>query len=193
MLHGVESGGNLDIWVSYCASGHDAWAVPGRLPALVNSDRDDFCPTPLTGGRLLFVSARESACGPVGNANIYETRLDPVLGWLPPQILPCGDVDGVNSAAPEFSPSLVEAEGRTILFFSSGRSGTPDIWTARRSKISKPWSEPVKLGENVNSDAAESRPALSRDGRRLSFGSTRNGGQFDIYVSTRFLPPGPPH
>ena len=42
-------------------------------------------------------------------------------------ILPCGDVDGVNSAAPEFSPSLVEAEGRTILFFSSARSGTQQI------------------------------------------------------------------
>jgi WD40-like Beta Propeller Repeat len=209
----------------------------------VNSDADDFCPTPLTGGRLMFVSRRPSACG-TGTADIYETRLDPGLGWLPPQILPCTAADDVNSFAEEFSPSLVEAEGRTILFFSSARDGVqkiytserqangewgsavpveelnsglqdarpnvsrdgleivfdsardggaPDIWTATRSELSRRWSAPKKLGLNVNSDAAESRPSLSRDGTRLYFGSTRVGNQSDIYVARRFNPPGPPH
>ena len=175
-----------------------------------------------------------------GSANIYETRLDPALGWLEPHVLPCDGPDSINSAWDEFSPSLVEAEGRTILFFSSGRDGVqkiymserqpdghwgpatpveelnspaqdarpnvsddgleivfdstrqggnPDIWTARRTSISKPWSTPVRLGQNVNSDATETRASLSRDGRRLYFGSNRNGTS-DIYVSMRSLPDG---
>ncbi len=233
---------NLDIWVAYRDRGDDPWGVPSRLPEPVNSEFDDFCPTSLTGGRLMFVSKRPSDCG-VGFADIYETRLDPALGWLPPVILPCTAADDVNSFADEFSPSLVEAQGRTILFFSSARDGVqkiytaerhangewgpatpveelnsgfqdarpnvshdgleivfdstrdggpPDIWTATRSKLSRRWSAPRKLGTNVNSDAAESRPSLSRDGTRLYFGSTRQGGQSDIYVAKRLNPPGPP-
>jgi Tol biopolymer transport system component len=234
---------NLDIWAAYRETEDDAWGVPSRLPEPVNSEFDDFCPTPLTGGRLMFVSTRPSlTCAP-GAADIYETRLDPAFGWLPPEILPCAAVDDVNTFAAEFSPSLVEAEGRTILFFSSAREGVqkiytserqangkwgpavaveelnsgfqdarpnvshngleivfdstrdggpPDIWTATRWQLSEPWSAPRKLGTNVNSDAAEARASLSRDGTRLYFGSTRQGGQFDIYVARRFNPPGPP-
>jgi hypothetical protein len=233
---------NIDIWASYRAKKSDPWATPGKLPEPVNSEFDDFCPTPLTGGRLMFVSRRPSACG-TGTADIYETRLDPALGWLPAQILPCATPDDVNSFAEEFSPSLVEADGRTILFFSSGREGVqkiysserqangqwgaavaveelnsgfqdarpnvshdglrivfdstrdggpPDIWTATRSKLSHQWSAPRKLGPDVNSAATESRPSLSRDGKRLHFGSTRVGNQSDIYVAERFERPGPP-
>jgi hypothetical protein len=232
-------GGNLDIWAAYRAREGDVWGVPSRLPEPINSDFDDFCPTPLTGGRLMFVSRRPHDHCPASAANIYETRLDPALGWLTPEILPCTTAADVNSFADEFSPSLVEAEGRTFLFFSSGRDGVqkiytsrrradgtwapavpveelnsgfqdarpnvshhgleivfdstrdggaPDIWTATRSSLSEPWSAPQKLGPRVNSAAAETRPSLSGDGRRLYFGSTREGGQVDIYVARRSVP-----
>ena len=235
--------GNLDIWAAYRARKGEPWGAPSRLPEPVNSDADDFCPTPLTGGRLMFVSRRlNNTCG-LSAANIYETRLDPGLGGLPPEVLPCTEADDVNSFADEFSPSLVEAEGRTILFFSSGREGVqkiytserdtsdvwgpavpvdalnsgaqdarpnvshngleivfdstrdgglPDVWAATRSRLAGEWSAPRKLGLNVNSDFAESRPSLSRDGKRLYFGSTRVGNQSDIYVAKRFDPPGAP-
>jgi hypothetical protein len=230
---------SIDIWAAYREREDEPWRLPEKLPEPVNTEFDDFCPTPLPGGRLMFVSKRPSACG-TNTADIYETRLDPALGWLPPQLLPCTATDDVNSFADEFSPALVEAGGRTILFFSSGRDGgqkiysserqtngqwapavaidelnsglqdarpnvshdgleivfdstraggVPDIWTATRPKLSKRWSAPRKLGPNVNSDAIESRPSLSRDGTRLYFGSTRVGGQSDIYVAERFNPP----
>jgi Tol biopolymer transport system component len=235
--------GNLDIWAAYRENEDDPWGVPNRLPDTVNSEFDDFCPTPLSGGRLMFVSRRPNGDCVASAANIYETRLDPALGWLPPEILPCTAADDVNSFADEFSPSLVDAGGRTILFFSSARDGVqkiytserqmngewgpalpveelnsgyqdarpnvshdgleivfdstrdggaPDIWMATRSRLSKPWSPPKRLGMNVNSDAAESRPSLSRDGMRLYFGTTRVGSQSDIYVARRFDLPGPP-
>lgn len=230
--------GGIDIWVAYRESDHHPWGEPANLPEPVNSAFDDFCPTPLPGGRLLFVSRRGSICG--FSADIFQTRLHPVWGWLDPENLGCD----VNSSGDEFSPSFVEADGQTMLFFSSGRDGlqniymsvlqpdgswgaadpveelnTPffndarpnvrkdgleivfdsdrpgglggfDIYAAVRSSIFEPWSEPEPLGPNVNSVSSETRASLSRDGRRLYFGSNRPGGEenSDIYVSSRSGP-----
>jgi Tol biopolymer transport system component len=227
--------GGIDIWVAHRESTDEPFSEPQNLPEPVNSQFNDFCPTSLPGGRLLFVSNRGSACG--SGADIYLTRLHPVKGWLEPQHLGCE----VNSSGDEFSPSLVEAGGMTLLFFSSDRTGiqnlymsvlqpggawgapvaldelnspfqdarpnvrkdgleivfdstrsggAPEIWTSQRSSVFEPWPAPVKLGPNVNSTSAQTRPAISRDGRRLYFGSNRPGGEgdLDIYVSTRSGP-----
>jgi hypothetical protein len=110
----------------------------------------------------MFVSRRPSnTCG-VAAADIYETRLDPALGWLPPEILPCATADDVNSFADEFSPSLVEAAGRTILFFSSARDGTQKIYTSER-RANGEWG-PAEPVDEVNSGSQDARPNVSYDG-----------------------------
>jgi Tol biopolymer transport system component len=227
--------GGIDIWVAFREGPNDAWSDPQNLPAPVNSDKDDFCPTPLPGGELLFVSRRPGGCSENGS-DIYFTWLHPVQGWVDPVNLGCE----VNSAGDEFAPSYVAAGGGA-LFFSSNRDGLhkiyssaqlpngwfdlpgevvelhfpgsnalrpnvsangreivfdsdrlggfggTDIWTATRRNVLDAWSTPVNLGSNVNSSAPESRPSLSRDGRRLYFGSSKPGGQgsSDIQVSNR--------
>lgn len=67
----------------------------------------------------------------------------------------------------------------------------------RLDAVWSPWSEPVWLGAVVNSPFAELKPALSRDGLSLYFGSNRPDGFrfFDIWVSQRACrdcPWGPP-
>jgi peptidoglycan-associated lipoprotein len=83
----------------------------------------------------------------------------------------------------------VHQDGRELVFASnrSGGQGSFDIWSASRDTIVDSWSTPVNLGPNVNSLAAETRPALSWDGRMLLFGSNRPGveGVSDIFYSTR--------
>lgn len=227
--------GQLDIWVVHRAGRGSGWGEPEKLPAPVNSAHNDFCPTPLPGGGLLFVSNRPGGCG-VGSADMYQTRLRPAGGWTEPGHLGCE----VNSPANEFSPSYVAAGGQ-MLFFSSDRAGQddiyvaerspeggwgpaspvvelnapgfntarpnvspdgreivfdsnrpggfggPDIWTSTRRTVVHPWSEPVNVGPNVNSPFGETRASLSRDGKRLYFGSNRpdHQGNFDLFVSTR--------
>jgi hypothetical protein len=229
--------GGIDIWVAFRDGPHQPWSDPVNLPPPVNSAWDDFCPTPLTGGELLFVSRRDGGCGE-GSSDIYFTRLHPTQGWLEPVHLGCE----VNSAGDEFAPSYVEAGGG-MLFFSSNRDGTHkiyvsaqepdgwfgpptevvelnapgfntlrpnvshdgreivfdsdrpggfggfDIWSATRANVLQPWSAPVNLGPNVNSVFSETRASLSRNGKRLHFGSARPGGQgsSDIYLSTRVI------
>lgn len=236
--------GDLDIWVSAWIPSrrHDdgAWSAPEKQPAPLNTPASEFCPTPLRGNWLLFVSTRSNICGGSNNADIYLTRRHPVRGWTEPEHLGCN----VNSAFEEFSPSIVETAGGTQLFFSSNREdgfnhkiyvstwrqngtwgeavpvaelnalgasdarpsvrhdgleivfdstrdgGPPQIYTASRRNIFKPWSSVHALDSRVNQNtAAQTRASFSRDGKRLYFGSTRNGGiGSDIFVSTRSGP-----
>ena len=236
--------GGLDIWVATRASVSDPWGAPVNLPEPINSASDDFCPTPIPGNGLLFVSRRTIEGVTCGLGDIYFSRRNPAHEWSEPQHLGC-DPAGPNSALDEQGPSYVQGrlyfsrsalppgntgelyvsnkngdmsfgaaspivelndagandiqpnvrkDGREI-FFSSNRAGGlggQDIWSATRASVHDPWSPPVNLGSNVNTDLGESRPALSRGARRLFFGragppGTGEGdtGMSDIYVTTR--------
>ena len=112
-----------DIWVAKRTSKDAPFAAPQHLPAPVNSAAADFCPTPLSGKGLLFVSARAVA-GACGAGDIYFTPKHPVRGWLTPSNLGCSATGaGPNSAGGEFSPSRVETNEGTLLFFSSPGAG----------------------------------------------------------------------
>jgi hypothetical protein len=178
-----DRSGNLDIWVAYHATQNDPWILQEQLPSPVNSSANDFCPTPLLGNGLLFVSARANVCGgATNNPDIYYSRFHPVFGWLPPQHLGCE----VNSGFEEFSPSLVEAGGMTMLFFSSNRAD------GIRHKIymslmlpDGSWGAATLVGELNATGASDARPNVRKDGLEIVFDSTRAGGPPQIYTATR--------
>jgi hypothetical protein len=152
-----------------------------NLPEPVNSASDDFCPTPLRGNRLLFVSRRatEQSCG---MGDIYETRNNPKHGWSSPRHLECGP-DGPNSALDEQGPSLVEIDGSTQLFFSRSSASVPgDIYVSHDFG-------PASAVSELNSADNDIQPNVRKDGRELVFSSNHayenaQGAQ-DVYVSTR--------
>lgn len=173
--------GNLDIWVAYRDKESDSWGSPLALPAPVNTAANEFCPTPLPGNRLLFVSNRANNCGGTGNnPDIYLTRLHPVKGWLPPEPLSCD----VNSGAEEWSPSLVEADGATMLFFSSTHTGAQKIYVSLLLPDDN-WSPAVPVGELNSVGAQDARPNVRKDGLEIVFDSTRAGGAPDVYTASR--------
>lgn len=217
--------GGIDIWVAERPNEHAPWGAPVNLGPPVNSEHNDFCPSPQRHGRFMFVSNRPGGCG---GGDIYVTKFHHRYGWRTPENLGCT----VNSAAEEAGPVRAGHE----LYFSSTRTGNSDIyrslafgpwigppsplvelnspfddfrpfvrpdgkeividsnrpdglgltdvWAARRRHAWRRWSEPVNLGEAVNSPAAETRPSLSSDAGTLYFGSTRGASQ-DIFTSTR--------
>jgi hypothetical protein len=71
---------DLDIWVASRETTDSPWGAPENLGEPVNSAADDFCPTPIHGNGLFFVSRRVTgeSCG---MGDIYLTRFSP-LGWL---------------------------------------------------------------------------------------------------------------
>jgi hypothetical protein len=153
---------------------------PREPPGTGHSDVDDFCPTPLPGGELFFVSRRPGGCG-VNSADIYFTRLHPALGWLEPEHLGCE----VNSAVDEFSPSYVSAGGGA-LYFSSNRDGLHKIYMSER--LPDGWfAAPTEVVELNTPGFNSFRPNVSADGREIVFDSDRpvGLGMTDIWSATR--------
>ncbi|HEY8537854.1 MAG TPA: hypothetical protein VIL28_03240 [Steroidobacteraceae bacterium] len=120
-----------DIWAADRASIKDPWSEPRKLEAPVNSAAGDFCPTPVRGRSLLFVSTRPGACpGEVaGGGDIYLSRQSPAGGWSEPVHLGCAP-NGPNTAGGERSPSLIETPYGTFLFYSSNGNMTDGLVAA---------------------------------------------------------------
>lgn len=175
--------GMNDIWVSFRERDDAPWGTPINVGLPVNSSANDFCPTPLTGNRFLFVSTRADNCGGAGNnPDIYYARWNPAQGWRDLQPLSCD----VNSGFEEFSPSVVETDGVTLLFFSSSRDTHPlhrIFMSVMQPDGSLSAAMPV---DELNfPGASDARPNVRRDGLEIVFDSTRAGGPPQIFSSTR--------
>ena len=173
--------GGQDIWVARRASTTSGWGQPVNLGAPVNSAVDDFCPTPVRGKRLFFVSRRDEV-----NGDIYLTRQRRDGTWEPPARLG----PNVNSPAQEWSPSYFEDErGNEVLYFASTRSGGPGDPAATDQDIYFSVNfGPAQLAPgNLNTPFNDARPNVRRDGREIVFDSDRPGGMgaTDIWSATR--------
>jgi Tol biopolymer transport system component len=172
--------GGQDIWVAHRESKDAPWGAPENLGAPVNSAANDFCPTPLRGKRLLFVSER-GGLGSCGGADIYMTRLHPAEGWDDPQNLGCQ----VNSAAGEAGPSLFKTKAGAQLYFSSTRDGDSNIYASTR--LADGSFGPATPVASLNTANDDFRPNVRKDGLEVVFDSNRSGslGGQDIWSSTR--------
>jgi WD40-like Beta Propeller Repeat len=179
--------GKNDIWVAERPNNHAPWGPMTNLGPTINSADQDFCPTPLGGGVLLFVSDR-AACGatpgmnpPVGD--IYIARQRSSGTWTTPQHLGCAaNGTGPNFIGGEFGPSLVETRRGTYLYFSStGTGANHDIYRSRLNRNGT-FGTPEAVAE-LNSAAVDQMPNVSRDGTEIVFASSR-GGNMDIWTST---------
>jgi len=160
--------GGIDIWVAHRASAGDPWGAPENIGEPVNSPADDFCPTPVRGHGLFFVS-REALPGSCGMGDIYFTRFKPGRGWREPANLGCGPT-GPNSALDEMGPSYVEARAPDQLYFSSG----PDIYVSERQADGS--FGPATAVAELNSAASDIQPNVRSDGLEVVFASNRREG-----------------
>lgn len=184
-------GGN-DIWVAHRTNDASPWSAPENLGAPVNSEFNDYCPTPLNGNWLLFVSERPGAgtCGAQpGKGDLYIVRLNPSHGWGTPRHLGC-DADGTGPNFPggEFGPSLVTTSSGTFLFFSStGYGADMNIYMSRLQADGS--FAPATLVAELNTAYADFMPNVSRNGLEIVFNSNRPdglGGQDqDVYTASR--------
>lgn len=189
-----------DIWVSDRASIDAPWGEPVRLPEPINkAGVPDFCPSPVRGRSLMFVSARgvEGACG---QGDMFISRQSPAGGWSEPIHLACAPL-GPNTAGAEFSPSLVETPYGTFLFYSTdGTTGHQDIHVSVMRKDGT--FGPGKPVDGLNTSGADIMPNVrERDfgGYEIVFSSNRPSskasgtayGQQDVYMAFAWFLPGP--
>jgi hypothetical protein len=178
--------GGLDIWVSTRESTDDPWSAPVNLRKPVNSAADDFCPTPVRGGGLFFVS-REALPGSCGLGDIYFTRKNPAKGWAEPRNLGCAPA-GPNTALDEQGPSYVENDDDGFLFFSSSSAVVPgDIYMSPRLGDGMYFGGSTAVAGLNDAAANDIQPNVRKDGLEVVFSSNRAGGlgAQDIWASTR--------
>ena len=177
--------GLLDIWVARRESKSAPWGAPENLGEPVNSAADEFCPTPVGGNGLYFVS-REALPGSCGMGDIYFTRRDADGSWREPKHLACAPI-GPNSELDEQGPSLVDTDRVQFLFFSrSSPTVAGDIFVSKR-RPGKAFGAAVAVAELNDAVANDIQPNVRKDGREVVFSSNRTGtlGGQDVWVATR--------
>lgn len=179
----TDDSGALNLWVNE-RDAVDAEFLPGEaLPEPVNlSESRDFCPTPVPGNGLLFVSDRPGGCG--DTVDIHFSTLSP-SGWTEPESLGCHPF-GPNTPSTEFSPALVVNWRGVFLYYSTAFfSGNQDLYVSRLGPRGFRGGFPV---QGTNTDFDDRQPNLSRDGLEVVFASDRHdpgSGNFDIYYAQR--------
>ena len=150
---------------------------PQNAGESINSGEDEYWPS-LNGEANQLVFTRLIAHDPEGKKlswpqeDFYVSKKE-TAGWQ--KALPLGPP--INSNENE-GAQCISADGRLLFFTGCGRPdglGSCDIYMSVRQKGR--WSEPVNLGNPVNTGAWEAQPSISADGRWLYFVSNRAGGK----------------
>jgi len=174
--------GGQDIWISTRATTTSPWGAFVNAGAPINTASDDFCPSPVPGNGLFFVSTRPET-GACGGADIYYTKKTNGT-WQTPENLGCE----INSPGTEWSPSYFQDEdGHGVLYFASNR---PDGHTPGGTDLDIYYTTdfgPAQLAPGVNTEFDDGRPNVRHDGLEIVFDSTRPGtlGGPDIWTATR--------
>jgi hypothetical protein len=192
-----------DIYAADRASLASPWATPRKLEAPINiAGVADFCPTPVRGRSLMFVSSRPGACagdpGGTAGGDIYIARQSPAGGWSEPTHLGCAP-DGPNSAGGERSPSLVETPYGTFLYYSTnGTTGHQDIHVSvmRQDGTFGP-GKPVDALNTTAEDIMPNVHARELGGYEIVYSSNRPTNppaatpNQDVYIAFSWFLPGP--
>jgi Tol biopolymer transport system component len=176
-----------NIYVAHRKTREDAWGEVEPLAGINTPTFTEGCPMLTISGRYLyFMSNRPGGCGDTDIWVARRLNKENFTEWDEPEHLGCQ----VNSAGPEFSPSLLEAEDGTVyLYFSSGLRpggmGFGDIYVTQQ--LADGSFGPVAPVSEFNTVFNEIRPKIrQRDGLEIFFDSNRPGGAgVDIYTSTR--------
>lgn len=177
--------GTLDIWTNARESKRAPFAPRAKVAAPVSlDDANDFCPTPLARGWLLFVSDRpgDDSCG---GADIFLGRSEPTKSGdeFAPRRLGCAP-HGPNTEGRELAPAIVATrEGIYLYYSTNGPAGDQDIY---RSLMEIDGSfgpgEPVT---ELNTSFNDQQPNVSADGEEIVFSSNRAGAGQDVFIAER--------
>ena len=154
-----------DLWVAERAG--NGWDTPHPLSAGVNSDQPDFFPSVTRDGTLYFTRDNPGQ----GPSMIMRAHLLEDGTYGPAETLP----EAVNIGRTRFNATIAPDESYLIVpaYGLEDSRGATDYYIVFRSPDDT-WSEPVNLGDAVNTDGGREYSAyVSPDGRALFFMSAR--------------------
>jgi len=157
----------VDLWM--VERKENGWGEPVNVGEPVNTAAAWELGCSMTNDGTLYYSSS----GTDGNFDIYYSK------WVDGKFeAPVRLDDSINSEVSETNP-FIAPDASYLLFVSTGRAdvkndGYPraDIYVSFFKD--RKWTVAKNAGSSINSDAEESSPSVSRDGRKIYFTSERN-------------------
>lgn len=143
---------------------------PNKLGDEINSENDEYWPTPTLDGKHLVFTRLLKDKGKWPQEDFFMAELDSLKWDVEP-------MEGVNTSDNEGAQTL-SADAKIMFFAACNRPdgfGSCDIYFSR--KEDGRWTEPRNAGEPLNTRSWESQPSFSSDSRYLYFSSDRPGGK----------------
>jgi len=149
----------------------DCWGPRSALPAPINTPYDESFASESSNGNLYFFSRRP---GGIGQSDLYMCRYqngsysDPV------------NIKELNTPDHEWDPYVAPDESYLIFCSTKpGGMGRDDFYVSFKNHDDQ-WSNPLHMGNSINSPRSENRPYVTNDGRFFFYTSSRRGNR-DIY------------
>ena len=162
-----------DIWMMNRTS-DTTWSTPVRLNSPINSSAEDGSACVTNNGTLYFKSARG---GGINGSMLYKSLL---IDSTYSQIENLGNT--IHTVNGESEPFMSPDESY-LIFTSPSRPGGHDgydLWICFR-KTNGTWTEPVNMGQNINTALNEYGPRVTQDGNYLFFTRDNGSTSMDIY------------
>ncbi|HRN36630.1 MAG: hypothetical protein M9900_03655 [Flavobacteriales bacterium] len=152
--------------------------VISNVGDVVNGQFPDFSPVVSVDGNALFFTSRRlradssnaGVIDPVAGLpfeNVYVSYKDRTGKWQAPEPL------NINPPFGHLATVNVSADGQTLILYKDD-NGDGNLYESKL--VGEIWSDPVKMGGDINSRSWETHGALSADGNTFYFVSNRPGG-----------------
>lgn len=153
-----KPGNRSDLWEVSRVSG--GWSEPINIGPPVNTEAHEANPCLDRDGNLYFQTNHD------GSWDIYYSEYFEGSFMVPEK------VTNINTEYNESDP-FISADGSYLLFHSNRGYpiGLMDLYVSFR--MDNEWSEPVNLGDGINSPYSDFGPSVSPDGKYLFFSSYR--------------------
>jgi outer membrane protein OmpA-like peptidoglycan-associated protein len=153
------------------------WSAPINLTPQIQSDGDQHVNCLSLDGKEMYLNKEDNF-----NSDIYYSKFEGNQ-WL--KSVPLGK--RINTKYWE-SHASISPDGKELLLASNRKDsyGGMDIYVSTLDERGE-WSEPVNLGDTINTELNEDNPFFSADGKRLYFSSQGhyNIGGYDIFYADR--------
>ena len=176
---GFTGNSYTDIFWSKFDKKKNRWSKPTPFEEPMNTPNHEATPSMNQRGNEIYFTRciENSKVKPIPTCEIYFSRKKG-KDWISPVLLPL-PYDSISSFA---HPSL-RADGKVLYFTSDmkGGYGGNDIWYVKKIKRDE-WSEPINMGEQINTSGNEVFPFIHYDGS-LYFSSDGHVGMggLDIF------------
>lgn len=180
---GMSASENRDIW--FIDKQNNRWSKPQKISSVINTIHGQ-CQHTLTSDRTLYFLEYKGS-GKEWRCDILKSKFKNGK-YLKPLVLPELINLPIKQTSQDSTPYI--APDDSYLIFSSTRDRKySDLYISFHDIPNDTWSEPIGMGESINTKTQESYPTVSPDGKYLFF--TRynyNNKSMDVYwVSAKII------